>query len=332
MRKQLLIFLLLFPFIHLLAQKSGAIISGKILDENENPLPGVSIVLLGRETGLASSDSGTFRMHVPADKAFALVFSYTGYKSLQQNFILNDKEEERIIIRMERSESKLDSITVTDERDRKEAGLIRINPKDAINIPTPIGGIESLIKVYVGSNNELTSQYSVRGGNYDENLIYVNDFEIFRPYLVSNAQQEGLSFINPEMTRNVNFYNGGFQAKYGDKISSVLDIQYKKPVEFGGSAYIGLLEQGLELEGTSKNKKFSYIIGARNRSFTNLLSSQETKGNYIPSSADAQGLFTYQFNNKNSLELFTVYSQTSFNLDSFICTIKYSCIFSLFFS
>jgi hypothetical protein len=314
MRKQLLIFLLLFPFIHLLAQKSGAIISGKILDENENPLPGVSIVLLGRETGLASSDSGTFRMRVPADKAFALVFSYTGYKSLQQNFILNDKEEERIIIRMERSDSKLDSITVTDERDRKEAGLIRINPKDAINIPTPIGGIESLIKVYVGSNNELTSQYSVRGGNYDENLIYVNDFEIFRPYLVSNAQQEGLSFINPEMTRNVNFYNGGFQAKYGDKISSVLDIQYKKPVEFGGSAYIGLLEQGLELEGTSKNKKFSYIIGARNRSFTNFLSSQETKGNYIPSSADAQGLFTYQFNNKNSLELFTVYSQTSFNL------------------
>ena len=314
MRKQLLIFLLLFPFIHLLAQKSGAVISGKILDENENPLPGVSIVLLGRETGLASSDSGTFRIRVPADKAFALVFSYTGYKSLQQNFILNDKEEERIIIRMERSDSKLDSITVTDERYRKEAGLIRINPKDAINIPTPIGGIESLIKVYVGSNNELTSQYSVRGGNYDENLIYVNDFEIFRPYLVSNAQQEGLSFINPEMTRNVNFYNGGFQAKYGDKISSVLDIQYKKPVEFGGSAYIGLLEQGLELEGTSKNKKFSYIIGARNRSFTNLLSSQETKGNYIPSSTDAQGLFTYQFNNKNSLELFTVYSQTSFSL------------------
>jgi hypothetical protein len=331
MRKQWLIFFLLFPFIHLLAQKSGAFISGKILDENENPMPGVSIVLLGRETGLASSDSGTFRMHVPADKAFALVFSYTGYKSLQQNFILNDKEEEHITIRMERSDSKLDSITVTDERDRKEAGLIRINPKDAINIPTPTGGIESLIKVYVGSNNELTSQYSVRGGNYDENLIYVNDFEIFRPYLVSNAQQEGLSFINPEMTRNVNFYNGGFQAKYGDKISSVLDIQYKKPVEFGGSAYIGLLEQGLELEGTSKNKKFSYIIGARNRSFTNLLSAQETKGDYIPSSADAQGLFTYQFNNKNSLELFTVYSQTSFNLIPLSAQLS-TAVFSPYFS
>jgi hypothetical protein len=314
MRRNILIFLLLIPYIQLLAQKSGAIVTGKILDENEHPLAKVSIILLGRETGLISSDSGTFRMHVPADKAFALVFSYTGYKNLQQNFILNDKEEERIVIRMERSVSNLQNITVTDERDRKEAGLIRINPKDAINIPTPIGGIESLIKVYVGSNNELTSQYSVRGGNYDENLIYVNDYEIFRPYLVSNAQQEGLSFINPEMTRNVNFYNGGFQAKYGDKISSVLDIQYKKPAEFGGSAYISLLEQGLELEGVSKNKKFSYIVGARNRSFATLLSSQEVKGDYIPSSSDIQGLFSYQFNQKNSLELFTVYSQTSFNL------------------
>jgi len=314
MRSPILIFILFFPVLHLLAQKSSAVISGKILDENENPLAKVSIVLLGRETGLVSSDSGTFRMRVPADKAFALVFSYTGYKSLQQNFILNDKEDERVVIRMERAVSSLPDVTVTDDRDRKEPGLIRINPKDAINIPTPIGGIESLIKVYVGSNNELTSQYSVRGGNYDENLIYVNDYEIFRPYLVSNAQQEGLSFINPEMTRNVNFYNGGFQAKYGDKISSVLDIQYKKPVEFGGSAYIGLLEQGLELEGISNNNKFSYIVGARNRSFSNILSSQETKGDYIPSSADVQGLFSYQLNPKNSLELFTVYSQTSFNL------------------
>ncbi len=314
MRSTILISLILVPFIHLLAQKPGAVVYGKILDENEIPLAKVSVVLLGRETGLVSSDSGTFRMRVPADKAFALVFSYTGYKSLQQNFILNDKEEERVVIRLERSTSKLENVTVTDERGRKEAGLIRINPKDAINIPTPVGGIESLIKVYVGSNNELTSQYNVRGGNYDENLIYVNDYEIFRPYLVSNAQQEGLSFINPEMTQNVNFYNGGFQAKYGDKISSVLDIQYKKPTNFGGSAYISLLEQGLELEGVSKNNRFSYIVGARNRNFTNVLGAQETKGNYEPSSTDIQGLFTYQLNKKNALELFTVYSQTSFSL------------------
>jgi hypothetical protein len=331
MRSIILISFILFPCIHLLAQKTGAVVSGKILDENEIPLAKVSIILLGRETGLMSSDSGRFSMRVPADKAFALVFSYTGYKSLQQNFILNEKEEERVVIHMERSTSKLENVTVTDERARKEAGLIRINPKDAINIPTPIGGIESLIKVYVGSNNELTSQYNVRGGNYDENIIYVNDYEIFRPYLVSNAQQEGLSFINPEMTHNVNFYNGGFQAKYGDKISSVLDIQYKRPTTFGGSAYISLLEQGLELEGVSKNNRFSYIVGARNRNFTNVLGAQETKGNYEPSSSDIQGLFTYHLNKKNALELFTVYSQTSFSLIPLTEQLS-SAVFSPYFS
>src|SRR5690606_334959 len=125
--------------------------------------------------------------------------------------------------------------------------------------------------------NELTSQYAVRGGNYDENLIYINDFEIFRPYLVRAGQQEGLSFINPELVRNINFYNGGFQAKYGDKISSVLDISYKQPARFAGSAYISLLEQGLHLEGTSRNKKASWLIGARTKTNRNLLSSQETK-------------------------------------------------------
>src|SRR4029079_13118903 len=149
------------------------------------------------------------------------------------------------------------------------------NPKSVINLPSPVMGVEGLLKVFVGSNNELTSQYNVRGGSYDENLIYVNDFEVFRPYLVRSGQQEGLSFINPEMARNVSFYNGGFQAKYGDKMSSVLDIQYKKPRQFGGSAYVGLLEQGFHLEGTSKNERITYLVGLRNRNNSNLLSTQE---------------------------------------------------------
>src|SRR5450631_2462768 len=314
MRSLILIFLVLFPFVNGLGQKSGAIVSGKILDENEKPLAKVSIVILGRETGLISSDSGTFRMHVPADKAFALVFSYTGFKNLQQNFILNDKEEERIVIRMERSVTQLENITVTDERNRREAGLVTINPRDAINIPTPIGGIESMIKVYVGSNNELTSQYSVRGGNYDENLIYVNDYEIFRPYLVSNAQQEGLSFINPEMTHNVNFYNGGFQAKYGDKISSVLEIQYKKPATFSGSVYISLLEQGFHLEGSTKDQRLTWLFGVRSKTNKDLLSSQEVKGNYVPSASDLQAFITYSLSKKLQLELLGILSGSKFTL------------------
>ncbi|MFI5152764.1 MAG: carboxypeptidase-like regulatory domain-containing protein, partial [Chitinophagales bacterium] len=296
------------------AQKKIAWVSGRILDENERPLAKVSIVILGRQSGIMSTDSGEFRIQVPVERAFALIFSFTGYKEEKRNFILNEGEEDKITIRMEVGNQSLKEVQVTSEKERKEAGLIKINPKDAINIPTPTGGIESLIKVVVGSNNELTSQYSVRGGNYDENLIYVNDFEIFRPYLVSNAQQEGLSFINPEMTRSVSFYNGGYQARYGDKMSSVMDIQYKKPKQFGGSAYIGLLEQGLELEGTGFKNKFSWIVGIRNRTNKSLVSSQETKGNYQPSSADLQSLLTYQLNDKNQLEFFGSISQTKFTL------------------
>jgi len=297
-----------------LAQKRSAYISGKLLDENERPLPGTSVTILGRTAGVLTTDSGTFRIKVPADKAFALVFSYAGYKTEQRNFLLNENEEERIVVRMERGARQLQEVVISDSRDSREAGLVKINPKNAINIPTPTGGIESLLKIFVGSNNELTSQYSVRGGNYDENLIYVNDFEVFRPYLVNNAQQEGLSFINPEMTRSVSFYTGGFQPKYGDKMSSALDIQYKKPTAFGGSAYLGLLEQGLHLEGTGAGKKFTYLLGVRNRTNRTLLSSQETKGNYAPSSADIQGLFTWQLNNRNLLELMGTLSQTRFHL------------------
>ena len=152
-----------------------------------------------------------------------------------------------------------------------------------------------MIKVFVGSNNELTSQYNVPGGSYDENLIYVNDFEIFRPYLVRSGQQEGLSFINPELVRNINFYNGGFQARYGDKMSSVLDIQYNKPRDFGGSAYVSILEQGFHVEGTDSKNRLSYLIGARNRSNQNLLSRQETQGNYTPSSSDLQAILAVRF-------------------------------------
>ena len=295
-------------------KKAGAIVSGKLLDENENPLPGVSVTILGRQTGLITSDSGTFRLRVPPDKAFAIVFSFTGYKSEQRNFLLNQGEEEKIVVRLERSGKALQQVVVSDQRESRETSLIRINPKNAINIPTPIGGIESLLKVFVGSNNELTSQYSVRGGNYDENLTYINDFEVFRPYLVNNAQQEGLSIINPEMTHSVNFYTGGFQARYGDKMSSALDIQYRKPDGFGGSVYLGLLEQGLHLEGTTTDNKFSWLVGVRNRTNSTLLSSQETKGTYAPTSSDLQAQLGYQLNSRTQLELLGTLSQTRFNL------------------
>ena len=297
-----------------LSQKKTAFVSGKVIDENEKPLQNVSVVILGRSAGTITNDSGYFKITVPAGKALALIFSYTGYKDVQKNFYLSSNEQETALIQMELGGKVLDAIIVTDDNQRSQTGLVKINPKNALILPSTIGGVEGLIKILVGSNNELTSQYSVRGGNYDENLIYINDFEIFRPYLVRSGQQEGLSFINPEMAKNVNFYNGGFQAKYGDKMSSVLDIQYKKPKAFGGTVYVSLLEQGLHLEGANKKGNVTYLFGLRNKSNKNLLSSQETAGAYIPSSSDFQTFITYKVSEKLQLEFLGNYSVTKFTL------------------
>ncbi len=306
--------LIILLFNAVFAQEQTASISGKIVDTEEKPLPGISVTLSGQTQGVVSTDSGSFTVSVPANKPIALLFSATGFHTVQRNFYLNSNEAERITVRMERSSRMLEEVVINDERERREVGLVKVNPRHAVILPSPTGGVEGLIKIFVGSNNELTSQYAVRGGNYDENLVYVNDFEIFRPYLIRSGQQEGLSFINPELTGSIRFYNGGFQTKYGDKMSSVLDVQYRKPTGLGGSAYAGLLEQGFHVEGISRNKRFTYLAGVRNRSNRNLLRSQETKGNYVPSSSDIQTLLTYRINDTWQLEMLGNFSTTKFFL------------------
>jgi len=313
MKKHVFIIILFFIPFALFAQIQNALIKGVVLDKNENPISNANVVILGKTQGVSTSDSGTFSIKVPAQKAFALIFTHTGYAEFQQNFFLNNEDEKNITIHLNEISKTLDVVIITDEKERKENGLIKINPQNAITLPTTTGGVEGLIKTLVGSNNELTSQYNVRGGNYDENIIYINDFEVFRPYLVSNGQQEGLSFINPEMVKNINFYTGGFQSKYGDKMSSVLDIQYKKPTSLNGSVYASLLEQGLFLGGKIKDEKASFLLGLRNKTNQNLLRSQPITGAYIPSASDLQSLITYKFSNHFQAEFLSILSSSRFS-------------------
>ncbi|MBS1497382.1 MAG: carboxypeptidase-like regulatory domain-containing protein [Bacteroidetes bacterium] len=294
-------------------QNKYATVTGHIIDENENGIANVSIIVLGKSNGISATDSGIFTLKVPAEKSFALVFTHTGYNPVQKNFYLSPGETEQVTIRMLKNGKTLQTVIIKDDKEHNETGLVKINPKNAITMPSTTGGVEALIKTLVGSNNELTSQYNVRGGSYDENLVYINDFEIYRPYLVSSGQQEGLSLINPELTRNVNFYTGGYQAKYGDKMSSVLDIQYKKPTTFAGSAYISLLEQGFSIEGAAKNGAITYLAGVRNKSNNNVLSSQPTVGSYIPSASDAQAYITYKMSERWQLELLGIVSTSRFH-------------------
>ena len=304
---------LFFLFSLGIAAQQTATIKGRVIDDQDNTLRQVTVTVLGRQSGIEVSDSGTFSIIIPARKNLALVFAHPDFKEQRRSFYLSPGETEQVLIKMFKSSGVLQEVIVRDNRDRQESGLIKIDAQKTIELPGAVSGVEGLIKTIVGSNNELTSNYSVRGGNYDENLFYINDFEVYRPYLITSGQQEGLSVINPDLVKNINFYTGGFPAKYGDKISSVLDIQYMKPANSGGSVYLGFLEQGLSLHGNAAKKKLSYVAGVRNKSNSNLLQSQQTKGAYLPSSADMQGLVTYQLNDKLSLELLGIYSVSKFD-------------------
>lgn len=311
--KKLLLLVFIFPLMVLAQTKTGTV-KGIVLDDDDLPIANVSVQMINAEIGTKTDSLGNFMLKVPVKKYFAIEFRCVGYYSVKKNLSIATDEVLNLKIKLKKDAKSLTAIEVKSDRIHRDAGFVAIDPGKTLLNPSPNNSIESLLKFFVGSTSELTSQYNVRGGSYDENLIYVNDFEVYKPYLVKNGQQEGLSFINPELTGNVKFYVGGFQARYGDKMSSALDITYKKPKAFGGSAYLGILEQGVHLEGISKNKKLTYLVGARNRSNRNLLSSQQTKGNYIPSSSDIQAVLNYTIDSNWSIELFGNTSATKFTL------------------
>lgn len=315
MKKAILVFCLLLNIrlsAKLFAQENNAFVSGRILDEKHHPLSNIFVHIKENTQGVYSNDSGYFKLTIPAEIPVNIMFSAANYNPAEKIIFAEKDRTETVTIFITEKNTTLADVNVSSEKQRQQTGLIEISPDKAILNPSPVNGIEGLIKTLVGSNNELTSQYSVRGGNFDENLVYVNGFEIYRPFLISSGQQEGLSFINPMLTQNVNFYTGGFQAKYGDKMSSALDVTYIHPTENHGQAYVGLLEQGLSFEGLSKNKKFTYVVGVRSRDNSNVTKSQPTQGSYIPSSADAQALLTYTFSKKFCMELLGNYSKTKF--------------------
>ena len=184
------------------------------------------------------------------------------------------------------------------EEGNRNDPMERIEPKLTTNFVGPGEGVEHLLKTFAGvsSNNELSSQYSVRGGNFDENLVYVNGIEVYRPFLVRSGQQEGLSFINPDLVGSILFSAGGFEAKYGDKMSSVLDITYKRPRENAASIQLSLLGVSAHAEGTNKSGRLSYLIGARHKTNKYLFNAMDTKADYTPKFYDLQTFINYKLN------------------------------------
>lgn len=306
-----LLFLLLTLPQLLHAQNKEAIIQGVVKDEYGKPFSEVRYGIAGTAIGGTTDNSGRYTLTVDAG-SHTLIFTILGYEQYKKKVSLKAGETKVLDVDMKSKNIELKAFEKKDDRAKGEAGGVYIDPSKAKQIAGPIGGIEGILKTLVGSTNELTSQYSVRGGNYDENLVYVNDFEIYRPFLVRSGQQEGLSFVNADLAQGVNFSIGGFQSKYGDKMSSVLDVTYKKPKAFGGSVMASLLGASMHLEGASKKEKLTYLLGVRQKSNQYLLQAQPTKGVYNPSFTDFQGLMNYRFNEKWEMEVIGNYARNRF--------------------
>lgn len=288
-------------------------LSGIILDTNGKALPNATIRAIDFELGTVSDDDGKFTIEIPANVYVDMWFSKLGFKTEKISYRLSKNEKKNIAIKLVASKTNIKEIVKKANKRRVEAGNVLINVQQASIMPSTIGGVEGLLKVFLsGNNNELTSQYNVRGGNFDENLVYINDFEVYRPFLVRSGQQEGLSVINSDLVQSVNFSTGGFQSKYGDKMSSVLDVQYRRPKKFGGSFTTSLLGASAHLEGTNKSERLRYQIGVRQKSNQYLLGAQQTTGVYLPSFTDLQTNIQYDINKKWNVNIFGNYARNRF--------------------
>lgn len=294
-------------------QSETAVVKGKILDEFNSPLESVTVSIEGYSGGSKSNAQGDFTLTVPAEKNIRIVFSSIGFETKKIARKFSKGEVYSISISLKNNAITMRGVVKKNDRKRNEAGSVRIDAKMHDQLPSVTGGIEGLLKIFLSNNNELTSQYNVRGGNFDENLVYINDFEVYRPFLVRSGQQEGLSVINADLVSSVNFSTGGFQSKFGDKMSSVLDITYKRPKEFGGSVTLSMLGLGAHLEGTGIKNRLSYMIGLRQKSNQYLLQSQQTKGVYNPSFTDVQAYINYQFNTDWQMDVFGNYARNRFD-------------------
>ncbi|VAW11365.1 putative ferric aerobactin receptor [hydrothermal vent metagenome] len=276
-----------------------ATITGVVLNELNKPLANVNVS--SGNTGAFSDINGFYVLQIIADTKTTIVFSHLGHKDVVlNNLILTTNETYEFNPVMKTDTIQIDSVTVMPTGKKSVEGITTISSEVIRKIPGANAGVENVLKLLPGvsSNNELSTQYSVRGGNYDENLVYVNEIEVYRPFLIRSAQQEGLSFVNSDLVQKVKFSAGGFQAKYDDKLSSVLDITYKNPVAFGAQADISFLDASAAVETISKNKKFTSISGIRYRNNSLLVKSQQTITNFNPTFFDVQSYSTYRFSKK----------------------------------
>jgi hypothetical protein len=293
---------------------SQVTVKGIVKDADGKPVDAATIGIPGTGYATTSNQSGEFKLSIPANRDNTIIIRHIAFQEFSKSINAQDGATIELNPQLTQQAMIGKEFTVTEERNR-EKPMRRIEVGDLRLNPSVTGSVESLLPsraLGVSINNELSSQYSVRGGNFDENLIYVNGILVYRPFLVRSGNQEGLSFINGDLVSDVEFSSGGFEAKYGDKMSSVLDITYKKPQKLAGSVSAGLLGANVHLENASDNKRFTQLHGFRYYSNQYLLSSSDVQGDYKPYFIDYQTYLTYAPNTNWEFSFLGNYSQNKY--------------------
>ena len=306
-----------------LQAQTTATVFGHITDATDDqPIELVTVFVKGQNKGVTTDERGNYAIQVPANERVTLGFRRLAYKESSANVLpLSPGARFGLDLALAPVQSNLE--VVISERRLDDGGMVKEkNLRDLKMLPSTTGNLESVLPhIALGTNSgtggELSSQYQVRGGNYDENLVYVNDFEIYRPQLIRAGQQEGLTFPNIDLVRDLSFSSGGFQAKYGDKMSSVLDVKYKRPDSLRASASASFLGASAHIEGSVKSKKdsykaFRYLAGARYKTTRNLLGSLDVKGEYVPDFTDIQTYLTYDLSRDWQIGVIGNYNRSTY--------------------
>ena len=304
---------LVFSLFSVVAFSQKARVKGVILDEFKNPIENVTVK--ANEKVTVTNENGFYIIEILANQKVVIVFSHQSFKNSTVSVELKTNEDFELNPVLNSKIEQMGELVITSNSKKRIDGVTTIDPVIIRMIPGANAGIENIIKTLPGvySNNELSTSYAVRGGNYDENLVYVNEIEVYRPFLIRSGQQEGLSFTNTDMVENVDFSAGGFQSKYGDKLSSVLDITYRNPKRFKAGLEASLLGGSLTAEGVSKNQKWSNITGVRYRDNSLLVNSQETETNFKPTFFDVQTLLNFNASTKWNFSFLGNISQNKYN-------------------
>lgn len=285
---------------------------GRVTDENNDPIEFASVSCLKQGKMTMTSLKGEYSMQLHSADSVVIKFSMIGYKA-KTRVLRRPRGKQTLQIVLHSDENQLGEVTVTGKK--IETGQMEDISKDHLkSLPSASGNaVEELIQSQAGvsTHSELSSQYNVRGGSFDENSVYIDNVEIYRPFLVRSGQQEGISVINPDMVEKISFSTGGYEARYGDKMSSALNIKYRKPKKFEATASASMLGASAFI-GVS-NKKVSWSNGFRYKTTKHLLGSMDTKGEYSPTFIDYQTYLTYTPNKRWEIKLLGNISDNHYN-------------------